>query len=48
MSINGEELNFHGRHLLAQLDGFRNAIEMRDWFRDVHGLPFEGEIIKWD
>jgi uncharacterized protein YqfB (UPF0267 family) len=48
MSINGEELNFHGRHLLAQLDGFMNAIEMRDWFREVHGLPFEGEIIQWD
>lgn len=48
ISINGEELNVHGQSLLAQLDGFMNAIEMMDWFRDVHGLPFEGEIIKWE
>jgi hypothetical protein len=48
ISIDGEELNVHARLTLARLDGFSNAFEMLDWFRNVHGLPFEGEIIQWD
>lgn len=31
----------------AQADGFAGFTEMADWFRDVHGLPFEGVVIRW-
>lgn len=32
----------------AQADGFEDFMSMADWFRDVHGLPFEGTAIYWD
>ena len=32
---------------IAQDDGFRDYAEMRDWFRDRYGLPFEGVLIEW-
>jgi hypothetical protein len=32
---------------LAKKDGFANAGEMIQWFRDTHGLPFEGVLIEW-
>lgn len=31
----------------AQLDGFANWGEMRDWFNRTHGLPFNGLLIEW-
>ena len=31
----------------AQADGFGNFEEMRTWFRKTHGLPFEGQLIRW-
>ena len=38
----GEEEN------LARADGFKSAAQFRDFFRDTHGLPFHGLIIKWN
>lgn len=32
---------------LAKLDGFKSPKEMARWFEKNHGLPFEGQIIKW-
>jgi hypothetical protein len=32
---------------LAAMDGFRDWVEMRDWFDSVHGLPFHGWLIEW-
>lgn len=32
----------------AEADGFPSFMDMADWFRDVHGLPFEGVVIYWD
>lgn len=32
----------------AQRDGFKNWEEMWRWFESVHGLPFEGLLIRWD
>lgn len=32
---------------IAVNDGFKNWEEMRDWFKKVHGLPFEGVLIHW-
>ena len=31
----------------AQLDGFANWGEMRDWFSETHGLPFNGLLTEW-
>jgi hypothetical protein len=28
-------------------DGFTNWAEMRDWFDQLHGLPFSGLLIEW-
>jgi len=32
---------------IAKRDGFRDWAEMREWFRNVHGLPFNGNVILW-
>ena len=32
---------------LARDDGFESWHAMRDWFEDVHGLPFSGYVIEW-
>ena len=31
----------------ARRDGFRSWEELLSWFREAHGLPFWGELIKW-
>jgi hypothetical protein len=31
----------------AQADGFKDWGELLDWFRKTHGLPFEGECVRW-
>lgn len=31
----------------AVADGFSDFLEMRDWFKETHGLPFEGILIEW-
>ena len=31
----------------AVRDGFRDWAEMRQWFKKIHGLPFEGVLIAW-
>lgn len=32
----------------AQADGFQSFMDMADWFRDIHSLPFEGTLIEWE
>jgi len=32
---------------LARRDGFNSVSEMIRWFERVHGLPFEGLLIRW-
>lgn len=32
---------------VATADGFGDALAMLAWFEKTHGLPFEGEIVKW-
>ncbi len=41
-----DQLAVPGQHL-AVADGFRDWEEMREWFRTVHGLPFQGWLIQW-
>ena len=31
----------------ARADGFENLKAMCDWFKETHGLPFEGIVIYW-
>lgn len=31
----------------ARADGFSSWQQMLDWFEETHGLPFEGQLIKW-
>lgn len=33
---------------IARADGFDDFMDMAEWFGDMYGLPFEGELIKWD
>jgi hypothetical protein len=33
---------------LAKDDGFSSLLEMIQWFKKTHGLPFEGQLIKWE
>ena len=32
----------------AQADGFESATELCRWFKNQHGLPFEGIMIEWE
>ena len=33
---------------VAVADGFEDYMDMSGWFKGVHGLPFEGVLIKWE
>jgi hypothetical protein len=37
----------HDLDAFARRDGFRSWPELTAWFRETHGLPFCGELIKW-
>lgn len=41
-SIDSSDLGWFARR-----DGFKDWSEMRDWFKDRYGLPFEGVLIEW-
>ena len=47
ITVNGQRRNGTTCTLLALEDGFGGLSEMREWFDDVHGLPFSGHLIKW-
>jgi len=32
---------------LALADGFRDFDRLAAWFEQTHGLPFEGQVIRW-
>lgn len=32
---------------LAKRDGFKNWKDMLAWFKKTHGLPFNGQLIRW-
>lgn len=34
-------------HELAMADGFTSANELYEFFKETHGLPFEGDLIHW-
>ena len=46
--INGNmPLSYKEKETLAKKDGFSNVNEMFNFFRDIYGLPFHGQIIRW-
>lgn len=32
---------------IAKDDGFKDGFEMWKWFKETHGLPFRGDLIRW-
>lgn len=40
-------LALHDEESFARADGFANRLEMLQWFKDTHGLPFTGVLICW-
>lgn len=45
--IDGKSLTATQSHTLAVADGFRGVNHMINWFEDVHGLPFVGQVVNW-
>ena len=45
--IEGYILHHQDEEELAMADGFSSIVEMTEWFREEHGLPFRGVLIKW-
>lgn len=59
MNIKNAEIHWNGVYInetylsswesekIARADGFNDFSEMKNWFKKIHGLPFEGILIKW-
>jgi hypothetical protein len=47
MIVDGHHLGLTEQIAMAEADGFSCLNDMRQWFRESHGLPFEGVLIQW-
>lgn len=47
LKVAGQKQSIPGVEEIAKADGFKDGFEMWKWFKDTHGLPFKGEIIRW-
>ena len=47
VTLDDRDLNAKEIEEFAKLDGFSTAQAFYDFFEENHGLPFEGEVIKW-
>lgn len=47
MRINGVLQLDQDSEKIAKEDGFDSFFDMMHWFFHTHGLPFEGQLIKW-
>lgn len=45
--IDGITLHHGEEESFAMADGFSSIVELTDWFRATHGLPFTGILISW-
>lgn len=45
--IDGRRLPVMEADRFAVADGFTSVTELFEFFRDTHGLPFEGDLIHW-
>lgn len=48
MFLAGNILTERMKEKMARQDGFANWNEMWLWFRDMHGFPFTGQLIRWE
>ena len=46
-SVGGQELDVIAWALLSRKDGFACTSDLMVFFREVHGLPFDGVLIRW-
>lgn len=47
MIVDGRRISLSEQIMVAMNDGFSCLNDMRQWFRETHGLPFEGVMIQW-
>lgn len=47
ITLRRRRLDFEEAHALALADGFDSLMALRLWFESVHGLPFDGIVIRW-
>lgn len=47
VAINDVDCMLLERIAVAEADGFPCSRDMLNWFRQVHGLPFDGVLIRW-
>jgi len=47
VKLDGVALSASEVKVFAKQDGFDDPLQMRAWFRDHYGLPFEGQLIAW-
>lgn len=48
VSLDGRLMDAENTHRFAVADGFSGFDDMRAWFRENHGLPFnDGVVIYW-
>lgn len=48
VNLDKRVLRFEELHDFATRDGFSSMIEMLNWFEETHGLPFIGQLIRWE
>ena len=47
VKVNWRSLDEHEVETLAIADGFDSAASFLSFFRETHGLPFSGDLIRW-
>jgi len=47
IEVAGKRLDTSERAALSRADGFSCATDLLDWFKQNHGLPFTGVVIRW-
>ena len=47
LSIDGERKDRLEREAFAIADGFGSFAEFAEFIAEEHGLPFEGQVVKW-
>ena len=45
--VDGKKLSFEERADFGRRDGFTGWAAFIDCLRELHGLPFEGQVIRW-
>lgn len=48
VKLNGDTLHSRQVGELARQDGFDSISEFKDFFRSHYGLPFYGELLRWE